>query len=194
MNLDLNYYSRIYDNFLDDDLCDLLVNKYEKVWATEQDKIKELSLCSNCSLCKCNRIDIMQHDEFNSLWEYVAQKYKIALEKYKQDVNLHPVQFPEQYGFEHIKIKRYLPNSEHEFDTHVDVADHDTAKRFLIFLVYLNDDFEGGETTFPIFGDQVIPKKGRLLIFPPTWTYLHKGEKVFGDHPKYILGSYLTYM
>lgn len=194
MKLDLNYYTRVYDNFLEPEFCDSLVQKYEKTWATEQEKIKELSLCANCSLCTCERIDIMQHKEFDEYWEYSARKFQSAIDRYKTDVQLDPVQFPREFAFEHIKIKRYMPNTEDQFRTHVDVEDHASAKRFLVFLVYLNDNFEQGETTFPIFGDQVKPVKGRLLMFPPTWTYLHRGEKVYGNNPKYILGSYLTYV
>ena len=32
----------------------------------------------------------------------------------------------------------------------------------------------------------LIPKKGRLLMFPPNWCYPHIGEKVF-DKPISIL-------
>lgn len=194
MKLDLNYYTRVYDNFLEPELCDTLVEKYEKVWNEEQERIKELSLCAGCTLCTCERIDIMQHKLFDGYWEFIARKFSSALDRYKTDVKLDSVQFPKEYGYEHIKIKRYMPNTEDQFRTHVDVEDHNSAKRFLVFLVYLNDNFEKGETTFPIFGDQVKPVKGRLLMFPPTWTYLHRGERVFGNSPKYILGSYLNYL
>ena len=33
-------------------------------------------------------------------------------------------------------------------------------------MVYLNDDFEDGETYFPLFDVGVKPKQGRLFIFP----------------------------
>ena len=77
----------------------------------------------------------------------------------------------------------------------VDVNNLEGAKRFLIFMVYLNDDFEGGETEFPIFGDKVKPKKGRLLMFPPFWTYLHRGNPPLkpGGYAKYLLMTYLNY-
>ena len=40
---------------------------------------------------------------------------------------------------------------------------------------------------------KIQPKKGRLLMFPPNWSYPHIGEKVF-DKPKYILGTYCEYV
>ena len=62
-------------------------------------------------------------------------------------------------------------------------------------MVYLNDDFKEGETIFPVFGDVVEPKTGRLLIFPPYWTYLHAGKPpVKPGYAKYFLGTYLTYL
>lgn len=32
-------------------------------------------------------------------------------------------------------------------------------------LIYLNDDFEGGETEFPVLGIKVKPEKGKAIIF-----------------------------
>lgn len=37
--------------------------------------------------------------------------------------------------------------------------------RFMTFIIYLNDDFEGGETLFPQIGAAVVPKKGKAAIF-----------------------------
>ena len=35
--------------------------------------------------------------------------------------------------------------------------------------------------------------KGRLLMFPPTWNYLHAGLQPV-KKSKYIVGSYLHYL
>lgn len=40
--------------------------------------------------------------------------------------------------------------------------------RNITFLVYLNDNYEGGETHFPNLNKTVKPKKGKLLIFKST--------------------------
>ncbi|BCU94503.1 MAG: hypothetical protein CM15mV5_1640 [uncultured marine virus] len=50
--------------------------------------------------------------------------------------------------WEFARIKKYTKNTEDQFAPHVDVGDHASAKRFLAFLVYLNDVEEGGETNF----------------------------------------------
>ena len=41
---------------------------------------------------------------------------------------------------EEFRVKRYKLGGVERFDEHVDVASHDTAKRSLAFLFYLNDN------------------------------------------------------
>ena len=106
------------------------------------------------------------------------------------NINLHQ-QWPEKYAFEEIRFKKYEVNNNDQFNDHVDVKDYDTMKRFLVFFLYLNDN-EGGETIFPDYDIKVQPKAGRMLMFPPNWTYKHKANKPI-NQPKYILGSYLHY-
>tara|TARA_Y100000034_G_scaffold114845_1_gene151368 strand:+ start:1087 stop:1416 length:330 start_codon:yes stop_codon:yes gene_type:complete len=107
--------------------------------------------------------------------------------------------WPERYGYEAVRMKRYLTNDYDRFDPHVDVLNHETARRFLAFFIYLNDVEEGGETQFLNINHPgtylpytVKPKRGRLLMFPPTWQYYHVGLKPVSDR-KYIIHSYCHY-
>ena len=85
-----------------------------------------------------------------------------------------------------------MPNGKEFFSPHVDCTRLDNSKRFLVFFLYLNNNFDG-RTSFSEYDMQVYPKAGRLLMFPPTWTYLHAGFKPKLE-PKYIIGSYLHYV
>ena len=42
--------------------------------------------------------------------------------------------------------------------------------------MYLNNN-DKGETTFPDYDVSVKPETGKVLVFPPLWTYKHTGEK-----------------
>ena len=53
-----------------------------------------------------------------------------------------------------------------------------TPTRSFTCILYLNEDFEGGETHFPHFGVQCKPKAGTLLIFDSSWKHEH-GKKQF---------------
>lgn len=40
-------------------------------------------------------------------------------------------------------------------------------------VMYLNDDYEGGELWFPHIDYKYFPKRGDLIIFPSTYVYAH---------------------
>jgi 2OG-Fe(II) oxygenase superfamily/Peptidase C39 family len=62
---------------------------------------------------------------------------------------------------EYLQCVKYEANQ--YYGVHYDADDK--LPRLYTMLVYLNDDFEGGETWFSELGRRVKPKKGRALIF-----------------------------
>jgi len=72
-------------------------------------------------------------------------------------------------GMESVNVNRYLPGQ--QYHAHADANGQST--RVISALVYLNDDFTGGETEFIHFGEKVQPKAGRLVIFPSNYAYAH---------------------
>jgi predicted 2-oxoglutarate/Fe(II)-dependent dioxygenase YbiX len=45
-------------------------------------------------------------------------------------------------------------------------------------IVYLNDDYEGGEVEFVNFGIKIKPESGMLLLFPSNYAYRHIAHPV----------------
>jgi prolyl 4-hydroxylase len=110
-------------------------------------------------------------------------------QKYKRLTNA--IYWPANIGFEHLRIKRYLPNEQDFFVPHVDVVDQISARRFVTAIIYLNEP-EGGETIFPDLDLTIAPETGKLLAFPPLWLFPHEGRPP-RLVPKYILHMYLCY-
>lgn len=102
---------------------------------------------------------------------------------------------PEKFAYEEFRVKKYREDTDDQYGPHVDVNNLASAKRFMAFLIYLNDDFEGGETVFHFGrGEEIVrPSAGGLLLFPPTWMFPHSGKPV-KKRPKYILSTYLNYI
>lgn len=101
--------------------------------------------------------------------------------------------FPGRMGFEAVRVKRY--DAGDEFPWHVDVRDYASAKRFLVCMFYLNDDFDGGNTEFGSEHEiklTIAPEKGKLVLFTPFWDNPHRGCKVLSGS-KYIANVYLHY-
>jgi prolyl 4-hydroxylase len=101
------------------------------------------------------------------------------------------IYWPRNVAFEHLRVKRYLPNGQDFFAPHVDTVDQLTARRFITAMIYLNAP-KGGETVFPTLGISIAPKTGSLLAFPPLWLFPHEGRPPV-ESPKYILHTYLCY-
>jgi hypothetical protein len=60
----------------------------------------------------------------------------------------------------------------------------------LVFMTYLNDVHEGGETAFYHQNLQIKPKKGLTLIWPSDWTFTHKGLPSQAEEKYIITGWY----
>lgn len=81
--------------------------------------------------------------------------------------------------------ERYLEHQDY-FPPSSKVAQLDTwGNRYATFILYLNDDLEGGETVFPKLDLSVEPKVGRAVYFEymdkkgvMTGDCLHAGSKV----------------
>ena len=87
-------------------------------------------------------------------------------------------------------IQRYTKN-EGLFKYHHDFSvDWEKQKyRVITYLWYLNDVTEGGETE--ICGDyRIIPEKGKLLLFPATMDFPHRGIMPISND-KYIITGWL---
>ena len=55
-----------------------------------------------CGACDCQRLDIMQHEEFKSSFDYVMQQLLPVIDQYTSDVNLQKNQWPSDYGYENV--------------------------------------------------------------------------------------------
>jgi len=178
-------YIKTYDNVLTKDQCNQLIQKFEI--STDQQIRTEMM-----NHRYFTEININQHKDWEGFVLNLYDIFRPYVETYKKDCNITYNQWPEKYGFEQMRFKKYNPDGKDEFKSHVDVGDYASARRFLVFFLYLNEN-EGGETTFDEYNVTVKPAPGRLLMFPPMWTYLHAGHKP-KVNPKYIIGSYLHYL
>lgn len=91
---------------------------------------------------------------------------------------------------ERLRCYRYGPGQ--RFAPHFDGAFvRDEHEQSLVsFLVYLNEDFVGGETNFLQLGRTVVPRTGLALLF--QHRLLHEGAEV-REGCKYVLRSDLMY-
>jgi len=66
---------------------------------------------------------------------------------------------------------------------------HDHAElnmRALSMVMFLNDDFKGGQLEFPYFDVTIQPKAGQMILFPSNFPYAHIAHPV-EEGTKYTL-------
>ena len=193
----MDKYIKIYDDVIDADSCNMLIGKFE---SAEEDQYEEVRQVERDKAIAFTQINLANNDDWTSVQNGMLEMFQDYILAYINDCNIQPKQWPTTYGYEAIRMKRYLNNDYDRFDPHVDVLNSETSRRFLSFFIYLNDVDEGGETEFlnlykpgTYIPYKIKPQRGRLLMFPPTWQYYHAGLKPISGM-KYLLHSYLHYV
>ena len=185
MGIELNEFIQVYDNALESDICSFLISLFEQV--TEKHERYDNEGKPNFTQFNLTENKIIS-EEVNKIHNYIIKKVFEYRDIYYQFIDKRV--FPEEHAFEQFRIKKYNIGGEDRFDTHVDVVDYASSRRFLSFFWYLNDVGVGGETIFTDLS--ISPKQGTLVIFPPLWTFPHKGNPPISNE-KYLLSTYLHY-
>ena len=175
---------RYYDRVVSKEWCNKVIDLFEQSKKDTFDNDRK----------SFTELNIEGKEEFKDIKETYIRVLKQNLQHFVKEVNIENHHFPPIIDMENIRIKKYTDNGKDVFKNHVDVlrSQGPSSKRFLVFIMYLSDVEEGGETSIPRYNIKCKPKAGRLLMFPPFWTHPHQGEKVIKG-TKYQIMTYLHY-
>ena len=119
-------------------------------------------------------------DELNKVLELYKLKYKYCNEGQGRWTLV-----------ENWNIQRYMPG-EGFYGFHTERIGMDTSDRHLVFMTYLNDVNDGGETEFYHQKLKIKPKKGLTIIWPAGFTHVHRGI-TSNTETKYITTGWYGY-
>ena len=174
-----NDFLLILDNALSHNVCDELIELFEE--SRHKCRLEKNGYPNWTHLfLRGNHQDI--EDKLYNTFLRTAVKYREYIGEYGKYFNLH------NFVFEGSNIKKYVGGTDDQYKRHADVSSMPSCRRFLAFIYYLNDGFEGGETIF-YPNSSVTPKKGSVLVFPPFWNFPHEGTPVIKG-TKYIMSNY----
>ena len=187
LNMDNKTFIQTYDNAIPDSLCDDLIQKFE----SNKDQWENRSKLSSERSLSFNEIHLLKYTD---TWKDESKVLQEIFTKYIDDYKklYSEYCFPNEYGLEPFKMKKYDSNGVDEFGWHVDVNSKSNMHRWLGFFLYLSDN-EEGKTEFPYQNTITDCKKGSMVVFPPMWPWFHRGTKPIKE-PKYFMGSYLLYV
>jgi len=184
---DLNSFIQVHDHALSDDFCARLIAGFE--YETEHQIRNGRGVRTGLEGSAWTELDIgkLADEAFHGFFLAQVSDY---LDRYNSRIRL-GIPVPLRPRLDRLIMKRYRPGGSEGFQPHFDSIDA-SSNRYLVFLWYLNDVAEGGDTAFCDLGVSVAPRAGRLLMFPPYWMFQHAGlPPVSGD--KYILSTYLLF-
>ena len=185
----------VYDGAFEDRYCDSLVEYFE--WCRKNNRTydrpeeERMKKDSSLNMNPNSEREIsfttpnitMYINEFNQgFWDTCYKEYRDKYSVLSTYAN-HTV-----YTY---KIQRTDPAGGYHI-WHSEDGDKHHANRIGVYILYLNDVEEGGETEFLYFSKRVKPKKGRLMIFPPNYPWAHRGNPPLSG-VKYILTGWTEF-
>ena len=79
------------------------------------------------------------------------------------------------------------------YEWHTDSGPGEFSQRQLVAIWYLNTAHSpGGETEFRFQKITIVPEVGKLVLFPPFWTHIHRGVPV-QKGKKYIATTWVCF-
>lgn len=172
--------SEIYtiDHFLTDEECDAWITKSEQIGFEEA----KVNMDGGQKMMKMirNNERILYTDLI-----YAFQLWK-RLKPYIRPVigNSYALGLNEMFRF-----YKYSPGQRFKMHRDGSFIRNETEFSYYTFMIYLNDDFEGGATKFES-GEYVLPEKGTALIFEHSLR--HEGARL-DSGLKYVLRTDIMY-
>ena len=158
------------ENALPGELCDEIVRRFEADTRRAPGVIASLKV--NKGVKDTVDLHLSRFPEWKDLDTkiYEALKTHLAIVMPCLTQGLVPIPAHEDSGY---NIQKYEPGS-NGYVWHMDMLPNNDRQRMLVFIYYLNDVSEGGETEFLQHEVSVKPAKGKLVFFPPFWTHVHR--------------------
>ncbi len=164
-------------NFVDHDLCEQIVKKIEanefyKNNECEKNLIRHNKCINLSEIFTFKEVDNLVHGIISNAHEQYTKKcvFSQFLPYYYHNLSCN-------------YIYRYYDSGDY-YSWHIDKENN---KEYVYsYVVYLNDDFKGGDTLFLADQLRIKPKKGSVLCFPCDFTYIHKSTKIKSGMKKII--------
>tara|TARA_S200002703_G_scaffold156453_1_gene162145 strand:- start:1601 stop:2209 length:609 start_codon:yes stop_codon:yes gene_type:complete len=184
----------VFDNFIPPQECDDLIKMYDDNEKLNKTYTRLTSEHRGSHSKKDAALSVNCHDKDKLILspeiKTVIINFDVALKQYMANTDIK--EFHPEFQYTTLKIQKTLPKEGyHVWHTEWGPGlGMEGLQRALVFSIYLNDVEDGGETEFLHFSQRVKPKKGRLVIWPAHFPYVHRGNPPLSGE-KYMLTSWL---
>lgn len=179
-------------NLENDSLCDGIVEFFEKNQARQRPgqagigKVNPLIKSSTDIGIQPKDLEKESHQVFSEYMEKLNECFLDYLEQWEFLKS-----FLNRVHIGKFNIQKY-DTGDHFNSIHSERTSLITLQRILVWMTYLNDVPDGGETEFPFFDLKITPEKGKTIIWPAEWTHAHRGNVVI-EGPKFIITGWMHF-
>ncbi len=177
-------YIYIHKNSLSNELCKDIIEKFEANTDLAYKGVTSEGI--NLKIKDTLDLNILNLDQWDKINKFLKNEIYKHLFIYH---NLYDKRF-KHYQVDTFQIQRYEKNVG-KFIRHTDELNTRERSREIVFMWYLNDVDNGGETCFPHHDITINPEAGKLVFFPSTWTYPHCGNVPLSSN-KYIITGWIN--
>jgi len=190
-HIELKDHIGIYDGYIPDIECDKAIQYFEKENALNKAYDRLQSENANLNFKNDKAITLHEHiDTWFEAFKPLLVNFDLALRHYQDATGVLTAYGIDGFKYTHLKIQKTLPTQGY----HVWHLEHgcgrENSQRALVFTIYLNSIEEGGETEFLHQSIRAKPVKGRCVIWPAAFPYVHRGNPPLQGE-KYIMTSWL---
>lgn len=178
----IEYGINVYRNALSKDECKNIIDSLEHeislnlpgiTWSgaavNDKEKVEHVR---NCLDLKYKREHLGKYLPFNQTLFDIHEKVENALNKCMRDYE--SFWHLRMFYYESFNFVKYMPGK--YFKVHADHGPYYTCT--VSALVYLNDDYEGGELLFARHGLTFKPQAGDVVLFPSNYVYEHSSLEI----------------
>ena len=167
--------------------------------------IEQFEYLKSLDIVKSKRHDSIRRDhqiQFCNLEETNLRETKLASEFFKilkesvdayvKNYNLENI-FSDGLYYKDFLVQRSVAENCESYSTwHCECSTKHQSDRALTYILYLNDDYVGGETQLFYQHKNIKPEKGKLILFPAYFTHMHRGNMI-EKGTKYIATGWCFY-
>ena len=190
----INNFIGVYDGYITQDECNKAISLFENQNSLNQTLNRHASERSQIHRKQDQQYFLagenikVWHTKLKSL----LVNFEMAFKHYEEHTGITDAFGLKHLHFTTLKIQKTLPTEGYHVWHLEHGAGFEGESRAAVYSIYLNDVEEGGETEFLHFSKRVKPKTGRIVIWPASFPYLHRGNPPLSGE-KYILTSWLIF-
>lgn len=185
----------VYDNAVSGEFCDSLIDYFEFAQKTnrtygrdERESVKKDTSC-NLNPTNSQSISFVEPNIAGFMGEFNSSFWDVCYPEYLKNYSV--LSDYSQHTIYTYKIQKTNPGGGYHV-WHSEDGDKLHSQRVGVYILYLNDVPDGGETEFLYFHKRVSAKKGRLVIFPPNYPWAHRGNPPLSGS-KYIMTGWTEF-